>query len=171
MPRLKAAFALFHASCSRRSPFQRVNVRRAARHSRRRVANWSFCQHIEPLACLRFRRGIEQSQATTTFCLAERTVFSNDPAGSTQPSSSMSRVVSRWTLSLSLQSRLAFQEGHLPSLTLPLSTAWRPCSRLNSMHWWSLKVVSARTDQNSSRKSLTPKSGLQIRMPALLDAS
>ena len=146
MPRFKAAFALFHASCSRESAFERVNLCRAARHSRRRAANWSFHQYIEPLACLRLRRGIEQSQAATTFCLVERTVASNDPAGSTQPSSSMSLVVSRWTLSLSLQSRLAFQGGLLPSLPLPLSTAWRRCFKLNSMHRWSLKVVSSRTD-------------------------
>ena len=59
MPCLKAAFALFHASCSITFPFERVNFRRAARNSRRMAANWSFHQYIEPLACLRLRRGIE----------------------------------------------------------------------------------------------------------------
>ena len=74
MPCLKATFAPFHASCSVVSPFERVNCRRAARHSRRRAAYWLFHQYIEPLADLRSRRGIEYSQAATTFCLAERTV-------------------------------------------------------------------------------------------------
>ena len=92
MPNLKAAFAPFHASCNRASPFERVNFRRAARHSRRRAANWSFHQYILALACLRLRRGIKQSQAATTFCLAERTVAFNDSAGQIQPSSSVSLV-------------------------------------------------------------------------------
>ena len=78
MPRLNAAFAPFHASSSRASPLDRVNFRHAARHSRRRAANWSFHQYSEPLACLRLQRGIEQSQAATTFCLVQRTVASND---------------------------------------------------------------------------------------------
>ena len=62
--------------------------------------------------------------------------------------SSMSLVGSRLTLSLSPQSRLVFQEGLRPSLSLPLSTAWRRCSKLCSMHRWSLKVVCSRTDQS-----------------------
>ena len=95
MPRLKAAFSPFLASCSRAPLFDRVNFRRTARHSRRTAANWSFHQYIEPLACLHLRRGIEQSQAVTTFCLAQRTVASNYPAGQTQPSPSMSLVSSR----------------------------------------------------------------------------
>ena len=49
----------FHASCSIASPFERVDFRRAARHSWRRAVNWSFHQYIEPLACLRLQRGIE----------------------------------------------------------------------------------------------------------------
>ena len=60
----------------------------------------------------------------------------------------MSLVVSRWTLSLFLQSHLVFQEGLLPSLSLPLSTAWHRCSKSNSMHRWSLKVITSRTDQS-----------------------
>ena len=47
MPCLRADFAFFHASCSRVLPFERVNLRRAARHSRRRTDNWSFHQYIE----------------------------------------------------------------------------------------------------------------------------
>ena len=94
----------------------------AARHSRRSATNWSFHQYIEPLA--------------------------NDPAGTTQPNSSMILVISRWTLSLSLQSRLVFQEGLLPSLPPPLSTTWHRCSKSNSMHRWSLKFITSRTDQS-----------------------
>ena len=56
-------FALFHASCSRVSPFDRVNFRRAARHSWRRTANWSFHQYIESPVRPCPRRGIEQSHA------------------------------------------------------------------------------------------------------------
>ena len=44
IPRLKAAFALSHASCSRVYPFDWVNFHRPARHTRRRAANWSFHQ-------------------------------------------------------------------------------------------------------------------------------
>ena len=44
---LKAEFVIFYALCSRESPFERVNLRRAARHSRRRTDNWSFRQYIE----------------------------------------------------------------------------------------------------------------------------
>ena len=44
---LRADFAFFHASCSRESSFERVNLRRAARHSRRSTDNWSFHQYIE----------------------------------------------------------------------------------------------------------------------------
>ena len=101
MPRLKAAFAPFHASCSRTSSFERVIFHRAARHTQRRAANWSFHQYIETLACLRLRRGIEQSQAAATFCLTQHTVASNDSAGQTQPSSSMNLVSSRCSRSLS----------------------------------------------------------------------
>ena len=143
MPRHKAAFAPFHASCGIASLFERVNFRRDARHSRRRAARWSFHQYIEPLACLRLRRDIEQSQAATTFCLAERTVASNNPAGQTQPSTSMSLVSSRCSRSLFLLSRLMFQEGLLLLPPLPSFIAWRRCIRLNSMHRWSLEVVSA----------------------------
>ena len=60
----------------------------------------------------------------------------------------MSLVVLRWTLSLSLRSRLVFQEGVLPSSPLPLSTAWHRISKLNSMHRWSLKVITSRTHQS-----------------------
>ena len=102
MPRLNDAFALFHASGSRASPFERVNFHRAARHSRRRAAKWSFHQFIEALACLRLRREIEKSLAAITFCLTRHTVSSNDPAGLTQPSSSMSLVSLSYNLSLSL---------------------------------------------------------------------
>ena len=42
MPCLSADFASIHASRSRGSPFERVNLRRAARHFRRRTDNWSF---------------------------------------------------------------------------------------------------------------------------------
>ena len=66
----------------------------------------------------------------------------------TQPSSSMIVVSSRCSRSLSLLSRLVFQEGLLPSPPLPLSTAWHRCSKLDSMHWWSLKVIISRTDQS-----------------------
>ena len=79
MPRIKAAFFLFHDSCSRESPFKRVNFHRTARHSRCRVANWSFHQYNESLACLRFQRGIEQSQTATTFCRADPTKLINQP--------------------------------------------------------------------------------------------
>ena len=87
MPRLKAAFSPSHASCSIASPFERVNSCYAARYSRRRVANWSFHQYIEPLVCLHLRRGIEQSPAATTSCLAECTVASNWPGSMTLVSS------------------------------------------------------------------------------------
>ena len=40
IPCLMAAFVPFHASCSIASPFDWVNFRRTARHSRRRAANW-----------------------------------------------------------------------------------------------------------------------------------
>ena len=59
----------------------------------------------------------------------------------------MSLVVSRWFLLLSLQSRLVFQEGLLPLPPLPLSTACHRCSKLNSIHRWSLKVITSRTHQ------------------------
>ena len=55
----RADFAIFHASCSRESPFERVNLRRAVRHSRRRTDNYSF--HIESLVRLYPQRGIEWS--------------------------------------------------------------------------------------------------------------
>ena len=97
MPHLKAVFSLFHVSCTRESPFERVNLRRAARHSRRRAGNWSFHQYIEPLVCLRLQRG---------------------------------------------------RKGLLSLLPLPLSTAWHRCSKSNSMHRWTLKVITSRTDQS-----------------------
>ena len=114
MPCLRADFAFFHASCSRESPFERVNLRRAARHSRRRTDNWSFYQYIESPVRPCPRRGIEWSHAATTFRLAARMVSSNDPADLAQPSSSMSLVSLRCLCSLSLLSRLVFQEGLLP---------------------------------------------------------
>ena len=44
---LQADFSYSHASRSRESPFERVNLRRAVRHFRRRTDNWSFHQYIE----------------------------------------------------------------------------------------------------------------------------
>ena len=96
-----------------------MNLRRAASHSRRRTDNWSFHQYIEspvrPCPC----RGIEWSHAATSFRLAAHTVSSNDPADLDQPSSSMSMVSPRCLCSLSLLSRLVFQEGLLPFLSSP----------------------------------------------------
>ena len=60
----------------------------------------------------------------------------------------MSLVSLRCSRIISLLSRILFQEGLLPSPPLPFSTAWHPCSRLNSMHRWSLKVITSRTDQS-----------------------
>ena len=70
MPCLRADFAFFHASCSRVSPFRRLNLCRAVRHSRRRTDNWSFHQYIESPVRLCPRRGIEWSHEATTFRLA-----------------------------------------------------------------------------------------------------
>ena len=71
------------------------------------------------------------------------TVSSNDPADFAQPSSSMSLVSSRYSPSLSLLSRLVFQEGLLLLPPLPVFTGWLRSWMLNSMHWWSLKVISS----------------------------
>ena len=94
MPCLKADFAISHTSRSRRSPFERVNLRRAERHSRRRTDNWSFHQYIKSLVRPCPQRGIEWLHAATTFRLAARTVSSNDPADFAQPSSSRLNVKS-----------------------------------------------------------------------------
>ena len=90
MPCLRAGFAFFHASRSRGSPFERVNLRRVVRHFRRRTDNWSFHQYIESPVRPCQQRGMEWSHAATTFCLAARIVSSNDPTDLAQPSSSMS---------------------------------------------------------------------------------
>ena len=96
MPCLRAALAVFHASCSRISPFERVYFRRALRHSRCRTDNWSCHQYIEFLVCLCPRRGIEWSHAETTSRLVAHTVSPNDSAHFAQPSSSMSLLPSRY---------------------------------------------------------------------------
>ena len=114
MPCLRADFAFFHVSCSRESPFERLNLRCAARHFRRRTDNWPFHQYIESPVHPCPRRGIEWSHAATTFRLAARTVSPNDPADLAKPSSSMSLVSSRFFCSLSLLSHLVFQERLLP---------------------------------------------------------
>ena len=44
MPRFRADFAIFHASCSAASPFERMYFHRAAKPSRCRTENWSFSQ-------------------------------------------------------------------------------------------------------------------------------
>ena len=88
MPCLRANFAFFHASCSRGSPFERVNFRRAVRHFRRRTYNSSFHQYIESPVRPCPRRGMEWSHAATTFRLTAHTVSSNDRADLAQPSSS-----------------------------------------------------------------------------------
>ena len=116
---IKVDFAFFHASCSRGSPFEWVNLRRAASHSRRRTDNWSFHQYIESPVSPCPSRGIEWSHAATTFRLVARTVSSNDPADLAQPSSSMSLVSTRCFCTLSLLRRLVFQEGLLPLPPLP----------------------------------------------------
>ena len=100
MPCLRADFAIFHASCSRKSPFKRVNVHSAARHFRRRTDNWPFHQYIEFPVRPCPRRDIQWSHVATTFHLAARTVFSNDPADLVQPSSSMSLTSSKYFQSL-----------------------------------------------------------------------
>ena len=148
MPCLRADFALFHASRSRESPFERVKLRRAVRHFRRRTDNWSFHQYIESAVRLCPRRGMEWLHAATTFRLATRTVSSNDSADLAQLSSSMSLVSSRFSRSLSLLSRFVFQEGLLTLLLLPVFTEWLRSWMLNSMHWWSLKVITSRTHQS-----------------------
>ena len=48
MPCLRDDFAIFNASRSRESPFERVNLRRAVRHSWSRTDNWSFLATISP---------------------------------------------------------------------------------------------------------------------------
>ena len=47
MPCLRADFAFFHASCGRGSSFERVNLFRAVRHSRRRTYNWSLSTTVD----------------------------------------------------------------------------------------------------------------------------
>ena len=111
MPCHRADFAFFHASCRRESPFERVNFRRAARHSRRRTDSWSFHQYTESPVRPCPWRSMEWSHAATAFRLATRTVSSNDPADLAQPSSFMSQVSSRCLCSLSLLSRLASGEA------------------------------------------------------------
>ena len=117
MPCLRADFAFFHASYSRGTLFERVNLRRTVRHFRRRTDNWSFHQYIESPVRPCPRRGVEWSHAATSFRLAARTVSSKDPADLAQSSSSRSLVSSRCLRSLSLLSRFVFQEG---LLALPL---------------------------------------------------
>ena len=92
MPCLRADFAILHASRSRESPFERMNLRRAARHSRRRTGNWSSHQYIEAPERLCPQRGIEGSHVAISFRLTARTVSSNNPADLAQSSSSMSLV-------------------------------------------------------------------------------
>ena len=76
----RAVLAVFHASWSKASPFERVYFRRVVRHSRRGTDNWSFLVRLCP------RRGIEWSYAATSFYLVARTVSSNDLADFVQPS-------------------------------------------------------------------------------------
>ena len=111
MPCLRADFAFFRASRSRRSTFERVNLRRALRHFRRRTDNWSFHQYIESPVRPCPRRGIEWSHAANTFRPATRT---GDPGVLVQPSSSMSLVSSRCSRSLSFLIRLVFQRDSSP---------------------------------------------------------
>ena len=121
MPCLKADYALFHASRSRGSLFERVNLRRAVRHFRRRTENWSFHQYIESTARPCPQQGIE-SHTANTLRLAARTVSSNYPADLAQSSLPMSLVSSRCSQSLSLLSRFVFQEGLLTLPPLPVFT-------------------------------------------------
>ena len=127
MPRLKAPFAVLHASCSRTSSFDRVNFCRTVRHSWRRAVNCIFYTahrtlHL-PMLSTRHR-----SHAATIFHLAHCTLSSNDSADLTQSSSSVSLISSRCSQSLSLLNRLVFQEGLLPLPLLPISTGWvRSC--------------------------------------------
>ena len=148
MPCLRADFGIFHASRSKVSPFERVNLHRAVRHSGRRTDNWSFHQYVESPVRPCLRRDIKWSHAANTFRLAASTVSSNDPADFAQPSSSMSLVSSRCFCSLSLLSRLLFEEGLLPLPPLPAFTGLLRSLMLNSMHWWSLKVIISRTHQS-----------------------
>ena len=178
MPCLRAYFALFHASRSRGSPFERVKLRRAARHFWRRTENWSFHQYTESPVCPCPRRGIKWSHAATTFRLAACTVSSNDPVDLAQPSSSISLVSSRCFCSLSLLSRLVFQETFLPLPPLPVFTGWLRSRMLNSMHWWSLKVITWRTHQSTIldvrrgaanvRSIIDPRSSSERKVPALI---
>ena len=118
MPCLRADFAFFHASRSRGSHFERVNLRRAVRHFRRRTDNWLLHQYIESPVRPCPRRGMEWSHTATTFRLAARTVSSNDPADPAQPSSSRNLVSLRCTRSLSLLNRFVLRGG-APHLSVP----------------------------------------------------
>ena len=89
-----------------------------------------------------------REHSETTFRLAARTVPSNDPADFAQPSSSMNLVSSRYFRSLSLLSRLVFQEGLLLVPPLSVFTGWLRSWMPNSMHWWSLTVITSRTHQS-----------------------
>ena len=82
------------------------------------------------------------------FRLAARTVSSNDSADFAKPSSSMSLVFSRCFRSLSLLSRLAFQEGLLPLPPFSVFTGWLRSRMLNSIYWWSHKAITSRMYQS-----------------------
>ena len=61
---------------------------------------------------------------------------------------SMSQVSSRYSRSLSLLSRIVFEDGVLSLPTLPVFTGWLRSCILNLMHRWSLKVVTPSTHQS-----------------------
>ena len=108
MPCLGADFALLHASRSRGSPIERVNLRRAVRHSRCRTDNWSFHQYIESSVRPCPRRGIECSHAAITFRRAACTV---EATSQKTLSNQAHQDSSRCFCSLSLLSRLVLQEA------------------------------------------------------------
>ena len=54
----------------------------------------------------------------------------------------------RCSWSLSLLSHFVFQEGLLTFPLLHVFTGWFRSWILNSMHWWSLKVITSRTHQS-----------------------
>ena len=152
------------------------------RHYRRSTDNWSFYQYIESPVRPCPRRGIKWSHVATTFRLSAHTVSSNDSADLVLPSSFMSLVSSRCFCSLSLLSRLVFQEGLLPLPLLsrihrvtPFPDRWERSSRqllLTAHVQTCTPATSTQTNPASvSRKSQMLKSGLKTRILALRDAS
>ena len=142
MPRFRAAFGPFHASCRIASPFERVNFRHAVRHFRRRAANWSFLGLPALVTMHRVVTSRNHLSPCRAYSLLQRPCRPNQ----INPINESARLEMD---SKSLPAESSPDPVGAPFFAAPtLIDCLVPFSKLNSMHWWSCQVTTSRTHQS-----------------------